>query len=60
MKTLKVEKLEGIYVFCVDTEKKMYAIEQAEAPAGVKAGDFLKIDDEGVITLEKDNGKKKK
>ena len=53
MRILKVEKLEGIYVFCSDSEKKMFAIEQAEAPAGVKPGDVLRIDDEGVITVEK-------
>ena len=51
MRKLKVEKLEGIYVFCSDSEKKFFAIEQGEAPAGVKPGDYLQIDDEGQITV---------
>ncbi len=58
MRTLKVEKLEGIYVLCSDAEKKMYAIEQAEAPAGLKSGDILRIDDEGRIAVEKKAKKK--
>ena len=51
MKILKVEKFEGIYVFCTDSEKKFFAIEQGEIPAGVKPGDKLQIDDEGNLTL---------
>ena len=51
MRKLKVEKLEGIYVICSDSEKKLYAIEQNEAPTGVKPGDVLEIDQEGTITV---------
>ena len=51
MKVLKVERLDAKYVYCIDNEKKAYAIEVAETPAGVKPGNTLKIDDEGNITV---------
>lgn len=51
MRTLKVERIDGKYVFCKDEEKKYYAIEIGEAPAGVKPGNILEIDDEGNISV---------
>ena len=53
MRTLKVERIDSKYVFCTDKEKKYYAIEIAEAPAGVKPGTILSIDDEGNISVMK-------
>lgn len=54
MRTLTVERLDSVYVFCSDAEKKLYAIEQSELPAGVAVGNLLTIDDEGTITISKD------
>ena len=34
MKTLKIQRMEGIYAICADAEKKYYAIAQAEAYQG--------------------------
>jgi len=51
MKILKVERTDAKYVYCIDNDKKAYAIELAEAPAGLKAGNVIKIDDEGNITV---------
>ncbi len=52
MRTLKVERIDGKYVFCKDEEKKYYAIEIAEAPAGIKPGNILLIDDEGNLSVQ--------
>ena len=51
MKTLKIQRMEGIYAICADVEKKYYAIAQAELPAGAKEGDRLEISDEGELSL---------
>ena len=51
MRTLTVERLDSVYVFCSDAEKKLYAIEQSELPADVAVGNLLMIDEEGKITV---------
>ena len=53
MKTLKVERIDGKYVYCIDNDKQAFAIEIAELPLGIKVGDNLTIDDEGNITVLK-------
>lgn len=54
MRKLTVERIEGIYVFCADDEKKLYAIEQNELPSDIAAGNCLTIDDEGTVTVSKE------
>lgn len=54
MKTLTIDRLEGIYAICTDKEKKYFAIPVSELPQGASAGDKLTVDDEeGAILLEK-------
>lgn len=53
MKKLVVEKIETEYAICIDKEKKYFAIEPADLPEPVKAGDRITISDDGVITVEK-------
>lgn len=63
MKTLKISRFEGIYAICEDGDKKFFAIEISELPAGAKTGDLLRVDDEaGVLSLDRktDGGKAKK
>lgn len=64
MKTLTISRLEGIYAICEDEDRKFFAIEISELPAGVTAGDVLKVDDvEGVLSIDRKAsaaGKKKK
>ncbi len=52
MRTLTIDRIDGKYVFCEDEEKKYYAIEIDEAPAGVKPGNILEIDDDGNISVK--------
>lgn len=54
MKTLTIDRMEGIYAICTDKDKKYFAIPTSELPQGTAVGAVLGIDDdEGVITLEK-------
>ncbi|MBQ9083573.1 MAG: DUF3006 domain-containing protein [Clostridia bacterium] len=52
MQYLTVDRLEGTYVICEDKDKKLFAIERTEAPAGVKEGDVLRIDDDGTLSVD--------
>lgn len=62
MRKLTVIRIEGIYVLCEDEEKKLFAIEQAELPADIAAGNLLTIDDMGNVTVsdEKPVGNRRK
>lgn len=54
MKTLTIDRLEGIYAICTDKEKRYFAIPVSELPQGAAAGDKLTVDDEeGAVSLEK-------
>ncbi len=52
MKYLAVDRFEGTYVICEDSEKKFFAIEKSEAPANVAEGDILRITDDGTIEID--------
>jgi len=54
MKKLSIERFEGVYAYCEDDDRKMYAIEKNELPAGAKAGDVVAISDDGLITLDEE------
>ena len=60
MRVLSVDRFEGVYVICVDKNKKMYAIELQEMPEGVKKGDMIVIADDGVITVDETRTKNAK
>lgn len=52
MKTLTIDRMEGIYAICEDKNKKYYAIEISDLPQGASAGDVLNVDDvEGSLTI---------
>lgn len=53
MKRLTVERVETKYIICKGDDERLYAILPEEAPAGLKKGDRLTIDNEGVIAAEK-------
>lgn len=54
MKTLTIDRMEGIYAICTDKDKKYFAIPTSELPKGAGTGAVLTVDDEqGVVTLEK-------
>lgn len=52
MRYLTIEKNEGPYTLCSDKEKRMFAIETKEMPDGAQPGNKIKIDNEGIITLD--------
>lgn len=60
MKLLAVDRFEGNYVICEDDEKKFFAIEKVEAPASAVEGDILRITDDGVIEIDKEETARRK
>lgn len=64
MKTLTIDRMEGIYAICTDqTQKdkqKFFGIQISELPSGAAAGDIIEIDDEtGSLNLRKAPTRKK-
>lgn len=49
MKQITIDRFDGIYAICEDKDKAFFAIETSELPQGAKAGDVLKITDDGEI-----------
>ncbi len=54
MRRLTVDRFDGIYVICEDEERRMFAIPTAEMPSGVAEGDKLEIDDDGIMSVNKE------
>lgn len=52
MKKLKVDSIDGTYIYCKDKEKNMFAIEKKEISLTIKKGDFISIDDNGQLTID--------
>ena len=52
MKQLVIDRLDGKYAICTDSDQKFYAIELPEVPQGAKAGSVLRITDEGELQLD--------
>lgn len=60
MKLLSVDRFEGNYVICEDEEKKFFAIEKAEAPVDTVEGDILRITDDGVVEIDREETARRK
>lgn len=61
MRTLTIDRLEGIYAICEDENQKFFAIELSELPKGAKAGDVLSVnDEEGTLSIDADASARKK
>ena len=52
MKQLSIDRFEGKFAICEDSEEKFYAIETSELPEGAKEGDVLRITDEGELLID--------
>lgn len=64
MKTLTIDRMEGIYAICTDKaqkdKQKFFGIQISELPSGVAVGDTIEIDDEtGSLNLLKAPAHKK-
>lgn len=66
MKTLTIDRMEGIYAICTDQaqaqkdKQKFFGIQISELPSGASVGDRIEIDDEtGSLNLLKAPARKK-
>ena len=65
MRTLTIDRIEGIYAICTDKsqkddKQKFFGIQISELPQGASAGDTISVNDEaGTIALLKPADSKK-
>ncbi len=59
MKQLVIDRFEGKYAICTDSEEKYYAIELPELPQGAQAGSVLCITDEGELRVDEEATKRR-
>ncbi len=53
MKQITIDRFDGIYAICEDKRtRRFFAIETSELPQGAKAGDVLKITDDGALSID--------
>lgn len=61
MKTLTIDRFEGTYAICEDSEQKFFAIEISELPKNVHEGDVLDVNDNnGTISINLELTEKKR
>lgn len=55
MKTLTIDRFEGNYAICEDSDAKLFAIEKTELPHGAAEGDVLNVDEaEGTLRVNEE------
>ena len=55
MKTLIIDRFEGTYAICEDSDEKFFAIEISELPQGAAEGDVLDVNDsEGTLSINEE------
>ena len=54
MKQLVIDRIEGKYAICSDSEEKYFGIELGELPQGAVVGSVLAITDEGELRLDEE------
>ena len=60
MKKLSIDRFEGIYAICEDSEGAKFAIPTAELPKEAKEGVCLAIDDEGNLSIDEEETARRK
>ena len=60
MRILAIDRFEGTFAICEDDERKAFAIERAELPNEAKEGDIIKISDDAVITIDKEETQRRR
>ena len=60
MKKLIIDRYEGTYTICEDKDQKYFAIETAEMPADTKPGCVIIISDDGVISIDEEETKRRR
>lgn len=54
MKQLVIDRFDGKFAICTDSDQKFFAIELPEVPQGAKIGSVLRITDEGELCLDEE------
>lgn len=60
MRKLIVDRYEGQYMVCEDSDQKLFAIETSEMPQKAVPGTVLRISDDGVITVDEEETERRK
>lgn len=60
MRKLVVDRYEGQYTVCEDSEQKYFAIDTGEMPSGTVPGSVIIINDDGTITLDEEETKQRR
>lgn len=60
MKQLIIDRFENNYAICEDAEKRMFAIEREEVPKEAKEGDVLRISDQGGLSVDAEETKRRR
>ncbi len=60
MKSLSIDRFEGVYAICEDKDGAKFAISIQELPEGAKEGTCLIISDDGTLSIDTELTEKKK
>lgn len=60
MKKVVIDRFEGEYAICEDTDQSRFAVETAELPQGAKEGCVLAISEDGEISLDLDETERRR
>ena len=59
MKQLVIDRLDGKFAICTDSDQKFFAIELPELPQGAKVGSVLATTDEGELCQDEEATKRR-
>ena len=60
MKQLVIDRFEGKYAICEDSDQKYFAIELTELPKEAKPGCVLQITDQGELRLDEERTQRRR
>jgi len=60
MKYLSIDRFEGQYAICEDSDQKYFAILINELPQGASETDVLRIEDDGTLCIDADETRRRK
>ena len=60
MRILAIDRFEGTMAICEDNDRKLFGIETVDLPAGAKPGDVLVISEEGEISVDREETRRRK
>ncbi len=60
MRILAIDRFEGTFAICEDDERRAFAIEKSELPSEAREGDIIRISDDAVITIDKEETQRRR